>query len=303
MWQREKGVPQAFSPRRFHSLGGALSRAKGNPEKNLGSLSHRMPSRHEEVSLGGKLYGQVALSGQEFSIPAPASREPLNKPESSAIRLLLPLSLLGFPKALRVSRGLVQKFPSTIHSFLNLRKGKFGKFLKFPLVKFPSIGLALALYSSCFIPESSSKTLQSNIYTIPTDSQQQVIIGGFLGDFLDDVTGTIATGGLEFCNYSSEPYVNVAYGYWRSRRSGWASTGWFRVNQGSCRDVISLPLKSRYYYYATGSNGAVWSGNYTFCAPSNAFTDYHKSDCSTNDRHGFKQIDVGNAIDYTLNLR
>ena len=37
-------------------------------------------------------------------------REPLNKPESSAIRLLLPLSLLDFPKALRVSRGLVQKF-------------------------------------------------------------------------------------------------------------------------------------------------------------------------------------------------
>ncbi len=39
------------------------------------------------------------------------TREPLNKPESSAIRLLPPLSLLGFPKALRVSRGLVQRFP------------------------------------------------------------------------------------------------------------------------------------------------------------------------------------------------
>ncbi len=42
------------------------------------------------------------------------AKEPLNKPESSAIRLLLPLSLLGFPKALRVSRGLVQKFPNKI---------------------------------------------------------------------------------------------------------------------------------------------------------------------------------------------
>ena len=42
--------------------------------------------------------------------------EPLNKPESSAIRLLLPLSLLGFPEALRVSRGLVQRFP--MQSFL-----------------------------------------------------------------------------------------------------------------------------------------------------------------------------------------
>ena len=39
-----------------------------------------------------------------------ALKEPLNKPESSAIRLLLPLSLLDFPKALRVSRGLVQRF-------------------------------------------------------------------------------------------------------------------------------------------------------------------------------------------------
>ena len=37
-------------------------------------------------------------------------KEPLNKPESSAIRLLLPLSLLDFPKALRILRGLVQKF-------------------------------------------------------------------------------------------------------------------------------------------------------------------------------------------------
>ena len=45
-------------------------------------------------------------------IQAALARESLNKPESSAIRLLLPLSLLGFPKALRVSRGLVQKFPN-----------------------------------------------------------------------------------------------------------------------------------------------------------------------------------------------
>ena len=40
------------------------------------------------------------------------TREPLNKPGSSAIRLLLHLSLLGFPKALRDSRGLIQRFPS-----------------------------------------------------------------------------------------------------------------------------------------------------------------------------------------------
>ena len=39
---------------------------KGTSRK-LGSLSHGMPSRHEEVSLGGRLYGQVALSGQETS--------------------------------------------------------------------------------------------------------------------------------------------------------------------------------------------------------------------------------------------
>ena len=39
------------------------------------------------------------------------AKEHLNKPESSAIRLLLRLSLLGFPKALRASRGLVQMFP------------------------------------------------------------------------------------------------------------------------------------------------------------------------------------------------
>ncbi len=40
-------------------------------------------------------------------------REPLNKSESSAIRPLLRLSLLGFPKAVRASRGLVQRFPSS----------------------------------------------------------------------------------------------------------------------------------------------------------------------------------------------
>ncbi len=54
---------------------------------------------------------------------SPDPRKPLNKPESSAIRLLLPLSLLGFPKALRVSRGLVQKFPSSILDFNLAKKG------------------------------------------------------------------------------------------------------------------------------------------------------------------------------------
>ena len=76
--------------------------------------------------------------------------------------------------------------------------------------------------------------LQSKLNIVPTNFQQQVI-SGFIDDFIDDITGKIITGGLEFCNYSSEPYVNVAYGYYRNRRSGWASTGWFRINQGSCR--------------------------------------------------------------------
>ena len=54
----------------------------------------------------------VQVTQQQMRDPKAVAREPLNKPESSAIRLLLPPSLLDFPKALRVSRGLVQKFPS-----------------------------------------------------------------------------------------------------------------------------------------------------------------------------------------------
>ena len=187
----------------------------------------------------------------------------------------------------------------SLRRFHSLGGTKFSKFL---LVRFPSISLALVLYSLCFIPESSSKMLQSNIYTTPTDSQQQVIIGNIFRDFFHGGQDLIS-GGLKFCNYSSEPYVNVAYGYWRSQRSGWASTGWFRVNQGTCTHVTNLPLKNtRYYYYADGSNGKVWNGNYTFCAPSQAFTDYHKSHCSKNDQRGFREIYVGRAYKYTVNL-
>ena len=133
--------------------------------------------------------------------------------------------------------------------------------------------------------------------TASINSQQQMISGIF-----DDIIPS--TGGLEICNRSSNPYINVAYGRWRSRRRGWASSGWYRINQGTCRYVINAPLKNRYYYYyAKGSNGGVWKGEYNFCAPSHAFTDYHISNCVPSDRKSFRQINVGSSYDYTLNLR
>ncbi len=63
--------------------------------------------------------GQKSQQGDGVSSPeqpilgkGEVVREPLNKPGSSAINLLLRLSLLGFPKALRDSRGLIQRFLS-----------------------------------------------------------------------------------------------------------------------------------------------------------------------------------------------
>ncbi len=54
-------------------------------------------------------------------------REPLNKSGSSAIRLLLRLSLLGFPKALRDSRGLIQRFLSRFGLILSHQHSAWGQ--------------------------------------------------------------------------------------------------------------------------------------------------------------------------------
>ena len=126
----------------------------------------------------------------------------------------------------------------------------------------------------------------------------------WIEDIFEGGTGGGLAGGLEFCNYSSSSYINVAYGYYKTRGTGWVSDGWYRINKGACSYVISVPLRSRTYYYrATGSNGSVWEGDAKFCAPSSAFTDWSMSDCSDSSKKGFRKINVGSAYDYTLTLR
>lgn len=86
----------------------------------------------------------------------------------------------------------------------------------------------------------------------------------------------------------------------------WESTGWWAIDPGSCVRIWTGDVAdhNRYwYYYAEGDDGAVWSGPF----PSQVDDTEPFSYCdglgvSTARWVGFRELDVGDADDYTLNF-
>ncbi len=108
--------------------------------------------------------------------------------------------------------------------------------------------------------------------------------------------------GLSFCNQGST-LATVAIGY--KGDGGWTSEGWWRVDPGDCREVISGDLTKRYYYWrATTQDGAFPTGDYGFCTQSDAFTIVGDQDCDARGyrRQMFDEVEVGTANDHTVHL-
>lgn len=108
---------------------------------------------------------------------------------------------------------------------------------------------------------------------------------------------------FKICN-KSKFKVTTAFGYKESGQ--WTSEGWWTIDPGQCRTVYSKNLSQQYYYYyAESTDGEwTWSDTYIFCAADKAFKISGDKDCKSRgyDAYGFKEVDVGEAIEKSIDL-
>jgi uncharacterized membrane protein len=120
---------------------------------------------------------------------------------------------------------------------------------------------------------------------------------------------------LRVCNKSSYA-ADVSVGYYDDAK-GWTSEGWWKINSGQCKAIVTSRLNNRYYYvYAEDTEGGVWGGpdsqdGGVFCITSAEYTIYsndyrngNELNCGAGgyDAVKFNELDVGNAADFTQNL-
>ena len=105
------------------------------------------------------------------------------------------------------------------------------------------------------------------------------------------------------CNSTKQSAV-VALGYFDGTQ--WASEGWWRILPGSCDELISGPLKARYYYlFATDGAFGNWEGPTRFCVGIfEKFSIAGRGRCKERgmDERGFSEIDTGDHLDWTQRL-
>lgn len=115
-------------------------------------------------------------------------------------------------------------------------------------------------------------------------------------------TASPALAGLDFCNDTGET-ATVAIGY--EGQGGWTSEGWWTVGPDECTTAIGADLPRRYYYWrATTPDGAFATEDFYFCTSEQVFTIVGDTECSARGyaREAFTEVDVGNAVDYTVRL-
>ncbi|MGH1369953.1 MAG: DUF1036 domain-containing protein [Maritimibacter sp.] len=119
---------------------------------------------------------------------------------------------------------------------------------------------------------------------------------------LSYVAPTAALAGFEVCNETPHR-ATVAIGY--KDDGTWTSEGWWGVDPGKCRTVVSADLNRKFMYWRATSSEMSWSHDtYMFCTDSSAFTIAGDNDCDSRGykRVGFNEIDLGTASHYTLTL-
>ncbi len=101
----------------------------------------------------------------------------------------------------------------------------------------------------------------------------------------------VARAGFEICNDSSVR-ANVAIGY--MGEGDWTSEGWWRIEPGDCKTVLTDELtRTRYYWRATSASGPDWPARkFMFCTAKKPFTIVGDDDCTVRSyrREGFDEI-------------
>lgn len=117
------------------------------------------------------------------------------------------------------------------------------------------------------------------------------------------LSATPAQAYFEICNQTKGD-VTVAFGY---RENGvWTSKGWWNIEPSGCATVYGDKLRERYYYYYAEEidSDGIWGGDYRFCALDDAFTIQGDENCKSRgyDAYDFRQVDVGEEFDYSIDL-
>jgi uncharacterized membrane protein len=106
-----------------------------------------------------------------------------------------------------------------------------------------------------------------------------------------------AKAGFDVCNKTKEK-VDVAVAY-VNRAGGFISEGWFTFAPcESCSQLVNSSQTSdphNYFYYAKTPQGAVWSGNSTFCIRSGQFKFKDAQNCVSGERKGFIHVTAPNG--------
>lgn len=111
-----------------------------------------------------------------------------------------------------------------------------------------------------------------------------------------------AQAGLEFCN-KTDVTASVAIGY--KGDQGWTSEGWWNVDAGDCKTVVSGDLDKSHYYWRAESSGNSWShAKFMFCTSEDEFTIVGDADCDGRGyaREGFNEIKLEGKTAFTMNL-
>lgn len=108
---------------------------------------------------------------------------------------------------------------------------------------------------------------------------------------------------FKLCNKTNN-LVGIAIGY--KGKENWITEGWWNIAAGSCEQILSGRLISRYYYiYAIDykENGE-WKGASYMCTQKTAFTINGIQDCVERgyQKTGFLEIDTGEEINWTVQL-
>ena len=85
----------------------------------------------------------------------------------------------------------------------------------------------------------------------------------------------------------------------------WVTQGWYNLEPGECKIIISGALNKFYYIFAKDPDGVPWSGKTTMCINSKErFRIEGYEDCLARgwEQAQFFQVDTNNKADHTTNL-
>lgn len=116
----------------------------------------------------------------------------------------------------------------------------------------------------------------------------------------------------QFCNqYSSELWVAIVR-YTPNCYDGndylgdWTKEGWWHLNPGECKIVDGDDLEDvnrYYYYYAEAADGNYWAGPIPVAyIPQEAFNLCIDTGVEPSRELGFRELDIGDYDNYTINL-